>query len=69
MTSRFFVIIVTADALAPNWRQGISPANDDLPSVESVETKARNIPANTVWFWYEELPHMDDYSLTHCLPA
>ena len=41
------IIIATADALALNRRQGISCTNDDLSSVEYVETKNINYFLNT----------------------
>ena len=61
MASRDFVIIATADALAPNRHQGISCNNDDISSVEYVETKHINYFLNTAWYLWEKLLEGEKY--------
>ena len=56
MASKALVIIGTADALAPNRRQGTSCANAHLSLVQYVETKTILISLSTACFGDEKVP-------------
>jgi len=56
MASRFFVIIDTADALAPNRRQDNTCANADLSLVDYVETKSMIFSIDLACFGLEKVP-------------
>jgi len=62
MASRALVNIGATDALAPNWRQGISCANVDLSFLEYAETKTMVISSNRASVGYKKFPLGNHFS-------